>query len=60
MTTNDRAIDPSVLPTLGVERIEVIADGASAIYGSDAVAGVVNLIPRRNLDGVVIKGVRVT
>jgi len=52
MTTNGRAIDPSVLPTLGVERVEVIADGASAIYGSDAVAGVVNLIPRRNLDGV--------
>lgn len=52
MTTNGRAIDPSVLPTLGVERVEVIADGASAIYGSDAVAGVVNMIPRRNLDGV--------
>ena len=52
MTTNGRAISPSVLPTLGVQRIEVIADGASAIYGSDAVAGVVNLIPRRNLDGV--------
>src|SRR5690606_22129727 len=46
MTTNGRAINPSVLPTLGVERVEVIADGASAIYGSDAVAGVVNLIPR--------------
>jgi iron complex outermembrane receptor protein len=52
MTTNGRAISPSVLPTLGVDRIEVIADGASAIYGSDAVAGVVNLIPRRNLNGV--------
>jgi iron complex outermembrane receptor protein len=52
MTTNGRAINPSVLPTLGVERVEVIADGASAIYGSDAVAGVVNLIPRRNLDGI--------
>jgi len=51
MTTNGRAISPSVLPTLGVDRIEVVADGASAIYGSDAVAGVVNLIPRRNLDG---------
>jgi len=52
MTTNGRAISPSVLPTLGVERIEVIADGASAIYGSDAVAGVVNLIPRKNFNGV--------
>ena len=49
---NSRSFDPSVLPTLGVERVEVIADGSSAIYGSDAIAGVVNLIPRRNLDGV--------
>lgn len=50
--SNSRSIDPSVLPTLGLERVEVVADGASAIYGSDAVAGVVNLIPRRSLDGV--------
>ena len=49
---NSRSLDPSVLPTLGVERVEVIADGSSAIYGSDSIAGVVNLIPRRNLDGV--------
>lgn len=48
---NSRAFDPSAIPTLGLERVEVIADGASAIYGSDAVAGVVNLIPRRSLDG---------
>ncbi len=52
VVNNSRSTDPSVLPTLGVERIEVVANGASAIYGSDAVAGVVNLIPRRNLDGV--------
>ena len=49
---NSRSVDPSVIPTLGLERVEVVADGASAIYGSDAVAGVVNLIPRRSLDGV--------
>ncbi|HTM95666.1 MAG TPA: TonB-dependent receptor, partial [Croceibacterium sp.] len=49
--SNSRSIDPSILPSLGVDRIEVIADGASAIYGSDAIAGVVNLIPRRSLDG---------
>jgi len=48
---NSRFLDPSVLPSLGVERIEVVADGASAIYGSDAVAGVVNIIPRRGLNG---------
>jgi iron complex outermembrane receptor protein len=51
VVNNSRSTDPSVLPTLGVERVEIVADGASAIYGSDAVAGVVNLIPRRSLDG---------
>jgi iron complex outermembrane receptor protein len=50
--SNSRSFDPSVLPSLGVERVEVVADGASAIYGSDAVAGVVNLIPRKSLEGV--------
>lgn len=49
---NTRSVDPSIIPTLGLERVEVVADGASAIYGSDAVAGVVNLIPRRSLNGI--------
>ncbi len=44
--------DPAILPTIAVERVDVIADGASAIYGSDAVAGVVNFIYRRGVDGV--------
>jgi iron complex outermembrane receptor protein len=52
VVSNGRSVDPSVMPSLGVERIEIVADGASAIYGSDAVAGVVNLVPRRSLDGV--------
>ena len=51
VVNNSRSTDPSVLPTLGVDRIDVVANGASAIYGSDAVAGVVNIIPRRSLDG---------
>lgn len=50
-TSNGRSINPSILPTLGLERVEVVADGASGVYGSDAIAGVVNLIPRRNLEG---------
>jgi iron complex outermembrane receptor protein len=49
--SNGRSIDPSFLPSLGLQRIEVLADGASAVYGSDAVAGVVNLIPIRFQDG---------
>ncbi len=49
--TQGQVVDPSFLPPLALERVEVIADGASAIYGSDAVAGVVNLIPRKNFSG---------
>lgn len=43
--------DIDSIPTSSLSRLEVVADGASAIYGSDAVAGVVNLITRRNFDG---------
>lgn len=43
--------DLSLIPLAAVERIEVLTDGASAIYGSDAVGGVVNIILRQNLSG---------
>ncbi len=43
--------DPSIIPPSAVERVEIIADGASAIYGSDAVSGVVNVITRKNFNG---------
>jgi iron complex outermembrane receptor protein len=46
VVNNSRSTDPSILPTLGVERVEVVADGASAIYGSDAIAGVVKAAPQ--------------
>ena len=44
--------DVSLIPTSAIERIEILADGASAIYGSDAVAGVVNIIPRSSFTGL--------
>lgn len=44
--------DISVIPTIAIERVEVVADGASAIYGSDAIGGVVNLVLRDDFDGV--------
>ena len=47
--------DLNVLPSAMVERIEVLKDGASSIYGSDAVAGVVNIITRNNMDGVTVE-----
>jgi iron complex outermembrane receptor protein len=43
--------DVSQIPTSAVERIEVLKDGGSANYGSDAIAGVVNIITRRNMEG---------
>ena len=45
------ATDLNTIPTAAVERIEVLKDGASAIYGSDAIAGVVNVILRTDFDG---------
>jgi len=44
--------DISIIPTSMVERIDVLKDGASSIYGSDAMAGVINIITRKNFDGL--------
>ena len=44
-------VDISQIPLSAVDRIEVLDDGASAIYGSDAVAGVVNIVTRKEFDG---------
>ena len=48
---NDGLQDLATIPSSMVERIEVLKDGASSLYGSDAVAGVINVITRRNFDG---------
>jgi iron complex outermembrane receptor protein len=45
-------VDVSLIPISAVERIEILSDGASATYGSDAVGGVVNLIMKTNFEGV--------
>lgn len=45
------AVDLNTVPTGAIERIEVLQDGASPIYGSDAIAGVVNIITRGDYDG---------
>lgn len=54
--TGSQFVDINQFPLSMVERIEVLKDGASAIYGSDAVAGVVNVITRRGFEGVEITG----
>ncbi|MDB6164501.1 MAG: TonB-dependent receptor [Xanthomonadaceae bacterium] len=46
--------DLNTIPLAIVERIEVLEDGASAIYGSDAIAGVVNIITRKKFDGALV------
>ena len=46
------SVDLNTIPMSIVERIEVLEDGASAIYGSDAISGVINVITRKTFDGV--------
>ncbi|HDS1511614.1 TonB-dependent receptor [Stenotrophomonas maltophilia] len=47
----DGSVDLNTIPTAMIERIDVLKDGASTIYGSDAIAGVVNIITKQNFDG---------
>jgi iron complex outermembrane receptor protein len=49
---NGQAIDISAIPLAAVKRVEIVADGASALYGSDAVAGVANILLDRDFDGL--------
>ncbi len=47
-----QGVDTNLLPMEAVGRVEILKDGAAAIYGSDAIAGVVNFITRHDLDGL--------
>ena len=51
-TGANSSVDLNIIPIALIERVEVLKDGASAIYGADAVAGVVNIITKKNFDGV--------
>ncbi|MDP7359544.1 MAG: TonB-dependent receptor [Pseudomonadales bacterium] len=42
----------NIIPQIAIDRIDILKDGASAVYGTDAVAGVINVIPVKNFDGV--------
>ena len=48
---NTAFVDLNTIPLAAIDRIEVLKDGASAVYGADAVAGVVNIILRKNYNG---------
>jgi iron complex outermembrane recepter protein len=50
------AVDLSFIPTDAIDHVEVLTDGASALYGSDAVAGVVNIILKKNASGGYLTG----
>ncbi|MCM2313182.1 MAG: TonB-dependent receptor [Steroidobacteraceae bacterium] len=54
ITTN--FVDINTIPVAAIERIEVLKDGASAVYGSDAVAGVVNVVLRKDFEGFEVSG----
>jgi iron complex outermembrane receptor protein len=50
------AVDVNQIPFAAIERIEILKDGASAIYGTDAVGGVINFITKKNFTGVKLSG----
>lgn len=54
LNTTDNFVDLNSIPLSAIERVEVLKDGASAIYGSDAMAGVINIILRQDYDSAEI------
>jgi iron complex outermembrane recepter protein len=48
----DSAVDLNSIPVAMIARVEILKDGASAVYGSDAIAGVVNIITKKDFEGV--------
>ncbi len=54
--TSGNFVDMSMIPLSALSRVDVLPDGASAVYGSDAVGGVVNLVLRHDFDGQETRG----
>lgn len=55
-TSAAQSVDIAMIPSAAIERMEVLRDGASAIYGSDAIAGVINFITKKDDDGLTAFG----
>jgi iron complex outermembrane receptor protein len=53
---NGNSVDVSTIPLAAIERVEILKDGASALYGSDAIAGVVNFILKSDYQGLEVTG----
>lgn len=49
------AVDPDLIPNSAIERVDIVTDGGSATYGSDAVGGVINFVTRKRFDGVKVQ-----
>ncbi len=56
MVDGSEYVDINGLPMIAVDRVEILADGGSALYGSDAIAGVVNYVLRTDFEGVELRG----
>ena len=55
-TNNGSSVDLNAIPSLMVDRMEIVTGGASAAYGSDAISGVVNILMNRTLQGIKLEG----
>jgi iron complex outermembrane recepter protein len=55
-TGADTTVDLNSIPTVAIERIEILKDGASAIYGSEAISGVANIITRKDYNATEVSG----
>lgn len=53
---DNNVVNIRAIPSSIIDRVEILTGGASAIYGSDAVAGVVNIVLRENFDGTQVRG----
>jgi outer membrane receptor for ferrienterochelin and colicin len=56
VATESVGVDISAVPSIAIGRVEILKDGAAALYGSDAIAGVVNFITRNSFEGLELKG----
>ncbi|WP_224369728.1 TonB-dependent receptor domain-containing protein [Hyalangium versicolor] len=54
-TGADATVDLNAIPTAAIQRIEILKDGGSAVYGSDAISGVVNIITRKDFSGTELR-----
>ncbi len=55
VTTSTIGVDVSAVPSVAIQRVEILKDGAAALYGSDAIAGVTNFITRSDFEGIEIQ-----